>query len=527
MAKRPKSHGTSRRQQMGASVLTDAPSRRMELAQRTWADGQRNDALTLFAEAVREEPNNVRGYLLLARALAECYDFERMERTLDRLIRRAPRHPGVHHYIGEIYANLKLPDRAEESYTKAVRLPGAGPPTWMELAALHERAHRLDEAKELIERAVSAGYDLPNVGLVRGRIQQRQGLADAAAATFHQVIERVPESEFACEALGELALMCDHAGNFVGAIAAIEQCKRIQRAHDAPHWAVAERVHSQMGELIDGITANHFQRWSDQANNLDCRQMALLTGFPRSGTTLLEQLLDSHPEIVSSEERDFIGTELLFTVLGRFGKLPLLQALNELPLDQVMQQRCRYFRSMEYLLNEPIGDRLHLDKNPAYNLLVPVILRFFPETRLIVALRDPRDVVLSCYLRHLPLNALSVNYLDLERTARRYAFDMSGWLKFRDLVKTPFCEIHYEDTVADAGKQAGRALDTLSLPWDNQVLEYRQRLEGSKRVTSPTYAAVAEPVYTRAIGRWKNYERWLEPVMPVLAPFIREFGYET
>jgi hypothetical protein len=89
----------------------------------------------------------------------------------------------------------------------------------------------------------------------------------------------------------------------------------------------------------------------------------------------------------------------------------------------------------------------------------------------------------------------------------------------------PWCEIRYEDTVADAEKQARRALDTLSLPWDNQVLDYRKRLLETKRVSSPTYAAVAEPIYTRAIGRWKNYEQLLEPAMKTLEPFIREFGY--
>ena len=111
---------------------------------------------------------------------------------------------------------------------------------------------------------------------------------------------------------------------------------------------------------------------------------------------------------------------------------------------------------MEYLLGEPIAGRMHLDKNPAYNLTIPLVLRFFPETRLIIALRDPRDVVLSCYLRYLPLNAVSVNFLDIERTADRYALDMTAWLKYREMIQAPWCEIRYEDTVADAEKQARR-----------------------------------------------------------------------
>jgi hypothetical protein len=153
------------------------------------------------------------------------------------------------------------------------------------------------------------------------------------------------------------------------------------------------------------------------------------------------------------------------------------------------------------------------------------MLRLFPETCLIVAVRDPRDVVLSCYLRYLPLNSVSVRFLDPQRTAERYALDMTAWLKYREMIDVPWCQIRYEDTVADAEREVRRALDMLGLPWDNQVLAYRQRLMENKRVTSPTYAAVAEPIYTRAIGRWRNYERLLEPAMKTLERFVREFGY--
>ncbi len=450
-----------------------------------------------------------------------------MEETLDKLVRRAPRHPGVHHYIGETYGILKLPDRAVASYLKAARLPGAGPPTWMELASLYERAHWLDEAEELIERTVREGYDLPTVALVRGRIQRRQNHTEQAEATFRALAERLPESEWACQAWSELALMKDHQGDFAGAADAIERCKRPQRAHSGAHWKLSQEVSSQMRETIRAITRDDFKLWKADSQHLEARRTALLTGFPRSGTTLLEQMLDAHSDLISSEERDFIGRELMHTVLANRGNMPFLAALKELPVDDIDHQRGRYFRAMEYLLGEPIAGRMHLDKNPAYNMTIPLVLRVFPEARLVVALRDPRDVVLSCYLRYLPLNAVSVSFLEVERAAKRYALDMTAWLKYRTLIDVPWCEIRYEDTVADPERQVRRALDTLALPWDNQVLDYRKRLTGTKRVTSPTYEAVAEPIYTRAIGRWKNYERLLEPAMKTLEPFVREFGYDA
>jgi tetratricopeptide (TPR) repeat protein len=518
----------SRQARSRPDELIDSMSPRLQAAHRLWSSGQQADALSLFAEAIRLEPNNVRTYVMGARANAEKFDFSGMERVHEMLLQLAPRHPGAHHYIGETYGQLKLPDRAIASYEQAAQLPGAGPPTWMELARLYERAHRLDEAEELIKRTMKAGYETPLAALAQGRIQRRQNRHEQAEATFRALIERTPaDNEFACQAWAEIAQLKDLAGDWDGAIEAIENCKRVQRSHEGPHLAAAAKLESRIRDMIEGITQADFRRWRDSAAHLPPRRVALLTGFPRSGTTLLEQVLDAHPDLISSEERDFVGKELLYTWMAQRGATPLLDILNERGASEIELQRERYFQAMEYLLGEPIANRMHLDKNPSYNLMIPLMLRLFPESRLILALRDPRDVVLSCYLRYLPLNSVSVQFLNVQRTAERYAFDMSAWLKVRALIEVPWCEVCYEDTVADVGGQARKALATLDLGWDDQVLNYRQRLTDTKKVTSPSYEAVAQPIYTRAVGRWKNYEQYMEPALATLEPFIREFGYEV
>src|SRR5262249_41926337 len=161
-------------------------------------------------------------------------------------------------------------------------------------------------------------------------------------------------------------------------------CKKSQRNFEAPHLKTAEAIHSQMREIMGTVSQADFEKWQSDLDHFGTCRMALLTGFPRSGTTLLEQLLDAHPDLVSSEERHFIGCELLDRAIPDVGKMPLLEALNALPVEQIVHQRRQYFRFMEYLLGEPVAGRMHLDKNPAYNLLIPLVLRFFPETRLII-----------------------------------------------------------------------------------------------------------------------------------------------
>ena len=157
-------------------------------------------------------------------------------------------------------------------------------------------------------------------------------------------------------------------------------------------------------------------------------------------------------------------------------------------------------------------------------MLIPGFLRVFPEAKLLIALRDPRDVVLSCFMQYLPLNPNSVCYLTLERTARRYAQDMGIWLKYREMIPAPWLEVRYEECVTHLEQQARRALEFLGLPWEPRVLQYRDRLK-TKVVASPTYEAVGQPLYTSAIGRWRNYQKYLEPCLEILRPCADAFGY--
>jgi hypothetical protein len=128
-------------------------------------------------------------------------------------------------------------------------------------------------------------------------------------------------------------------------------------------------------------------------------------------------------------------------------------------------------------------------------------------------------------MQYLPLNANSVCYLTLERAARRYANDMGIWRRFRETICSPWLEVRYEDCVMHLEREARRALKFLQLPWDPQVLGYRDRLK-TKAVASPTYEAVSQPLYTSAIGRWRHYGKYLEPCMEILQPCIDAFGYK-
>jgi hypothetical protein len=278
--------------------------------------------------------------------------------------------------------------------------------------------------------------------------------------------------------------------------------------------------------VIAEITKEHFERWRLATDALPQRRVAFLTGPPRSGTTLLEKALDAHPLVITSDEQVAFPKFIYPSILGKSDQELLgVVDLDQIPVERIAQQRVRYLTYLADALGEPIGDRVHLDKNPSTIMLIPGMLRLWPECRLLVAIRDPRDVILSCFMRYLPLNTLTSQFLSIEETATNYCRDIQAWLRMREILPSPWIEVRYEDTVHDLQREARRALEFLGVGWDDSVMQYRQHL-ANKQVNSPTYEDVAKPIYQTSLARWKNYAPHLEPVMDQLTPFLKEFGYD-
>jgi hypothetical protein len=362
--------------------------------------------------------------------------------------------------------------------------------------------------------------------LLRARIERRRGDLDTARSTLQRIVVGAANHPMLqAEAYGELCLTLDAAGEYDAAWEAILSCKRILIKHDASAWNAAQFVLGRCARMLEVLKADHFSRWQTMPAGAATERLAVLTGFPRAGTTLLEQVLDSHPDVVSSEEKEVFGADIFPQLgTGRPPDTPIELILDELTDEQVMSARNAYLAAMEAMLGEPIGTRLHIDKNPAVNVMIPPLRRVFPESKLIVAVRDPRDVIVSCFLRYLPITPVSVCFLTLDRTVERFVLDMGAWLKMRDMIGN-WVEVRYEDTVRDLAGEARRVLEALSLPWDDAVLRYRDRAK-HKPVRSPSYEEVARPIFTSSIGRWQNYERHLAPVAAKLAPLIKSLGYD-
>ena len=221
-----------------------------------------------------------------------------------------------------------------------------------------------------------------------------------------------------------------------------------------------EGIQARVQEMEASISPAFFDRWRDAHAALGpARRLAVLCGHPRSGTTLLEQLLDSHQEIVAAEETHLLHDEAYLPLTrGISPDVPVMEMLDAAAVEALEKSRRDYFQFTERFLGQAIADRLLIDKNPALNVLIPAVARIFPEARCLVAIRDPRDVCLSCFMHPLPLNPVSSAYLTLEGTVRQFVSVMGFWRSLAPMLKNDWIEVRYEDLVGDLETTARHVL---------------------------------------------------------------------
>jgi thioredoxin-like negative regulator of GroEL len=498
----------------------------LQKARALWQLNRFDEALELFERATRKCPQNLLALVDASRAFGARFEIPRAEAIVDNLAKMAARNPQLLHLAGQSYRMIFRPEKAIQCFERVLAQTRQIPDAQLELAVLYERRHRLTEAYSLIEDCLRGAPDYLEAELFKGRLLRRLNESGAADALFRKLAGNGQAHPLVrAQAWAEIGQQQDREGDYDDAMQSMLRCKELLMANEERILQESAALQNHVRNLAESLTPAHFQRWAEAASAFPQKRQAVLASFPRSGTTLLEQVLDTHPGLVSSDEREAFGRDI-FPAMWRTPETPLptAAALDAAPIARLAEQRDRYLAYMAAALNEPIGDRVHLDKNPSLTPLLPGMLRLFPETRLLIALRDPRDVVISCFMQYLPLNTNSVCFLTLERTARRYAHDMDLWLTIRPKICSPWLEIRYEDCVRNLEREARRAVEFLGLPWDHAVMAYRDRLK-TKAVASPTYEAVSKPLYTSAIGRWQNYRKYFEPHLSILDSSLKHFGY--
>ncbi|MEQ8850649.1 MAG: tetratricopeptide repeat protein [Phycisphaerales bacterium] len=444
-----------------------------------------------------------------------------------RALELDPEYATCHVNLGNAYRNAKFSDDAIRHYRRALELDPTLAQSHYGIAAIHERLNNLEPALAEVDRTLELQPDHRGALPLRGRILRRLERLEEAEAHFRGIIENESLARMHGQAYVELGQVLDKRKAYDEAFESFATGQQLLSERPASQrydWTAYLTFISDAGTWIRDTGP---QEWETDWADSDHESPIFFVGFPRSGTTLTEQILASHPRLVATDEAPLIAG-LLNRVPELLGhRPPFPGGVAELQREHVLELRRQYWEEARRHVSVDNFDGVRLiDKLPLNIVNLPVIRRIFPEAKVITAIRDPRDACLSCFMQEFKPNVAMIHFYSLETTARLYAGVMDLWLQYREKLGLPWIETRYEDLVEDLESAARRMLEFIDEPWDDAVLEYAERSR-DRMVSTPSYAAVSQPVYRTARQRWRNYEKHFDSVMPTLEPFIRTFGYET
>jgi tetratricopeptide (TPR) repeat protein len=503
-------------------------NQRLRAAEAAWQCKDFQVCLEILQGASRLAPANTDILLQLGQLQGSRYDYAAAGDYFGRALRLAPHKYEMLMAITDRCHTFRNPDIFERHLRLALEQPDVTPQAYIKLAELYERLRRLPEAAHFVERALALNPTDPGALLVRARLERLAGRLESAEQVLRSFISKpIPDTWIHARSWYELANVLDRQGRFDDAMTAFLEAKILLRPQAPPYLADGKLFLSRLKVMQSHVSATLLGQWFNEAPTMDPpRRLALLCGYARSGTTLLEQVLDAHPDIISAEETPVFLEDAFFPLKRRLPPDALmLPVLESADLRALQQARIAYFHAMELCLGQPLQSRLLLDKNPDHTGIIPAFIRIFPESKFLIAMRDPRDVVLSCFMQAQPLNGFTAADLSLAGGTERYADIMSVWRTLEPLLAGHYHEVRYENLVEDLESVAHDTLDFLGVPWNDRVLGFDEHAR-KKMVRSPTYADVTQPIYKRSCGRWRNYDKYLEPHLEKLEPFVKAFSYE-
>jgi len=496
-----------------AAIVPDAAPVRLNLANALTEGGKGTEAEAELRAMARDFPDDwrcLRELHLLLRAQAR--EDEALE-AIEEAQRRNREELDL--LLAVASQRLLLLDNsgAEAAYQEVVTRDPRNAQGNLGLAVVHELSNRTDDLAALVDEARARNVDADVLNFIRAFSHRRAKEFDKGLSAMAGVSTELESARHA-QLLGQLH---DGAGNYDDAWRAFSRMNEIQREDPSLPLQRAAAYRQAIRRNIEATTHGWANAWTDV--EIDDRRSSpvFLVGFPRSGTTLLDTILMGHPQIeVLEEEPTFKRAGEL---LSDYTNLPTA------PPELIAAARDAYFEEAQSRTSMREGS-LVIDKNPLLGNGLPLIRRIFPDGKIILALRHPCDVALSCFTTNFKLNDGMSSFLDLETTAELYDLSFSYFDRVQQLMPMPTHQVVYEKLVADQETELKALFGFLGLAWDRNVLDHQKTAIGRGRIKTASYSQVAEPIYTRSSGRWRNYRKHLEPVFPILEPWVRKFGYE-
>jgi len=432
--------------------------------------------------------------------------------------------PGVLAQIAQMLFNLGHQEEGERALEMALQDPAADAVTILTAIEIAERMNRLEQARALVIRLESVQHSAAvaqDLLVIRARLAQRSGEHETAERLYGQALLATEDSAMKHMQLFPLAHSLDALGRYEEAFTTLRQAHASQFEYlrrVAP--ALVLRGAPPMMITRHGCDPTDVAAWEDDTPGTE-ESPIFIVAFPRSGTTLLELTLDAHPALQSMDEQSFIQ-DALDEMSGMSIDYP--RELARLSRSALADMRARYWRRVAGKIQLKPEARL-VDKNPLNILRLPVIRRLFPNSPILMGVRHPCDVMLSCYMQlfRAPDFALLCN--SPVSLAWGYRRTIDFWYAQNEILRPRSLEVRYEALVAKFEEEVRRIMQFLELPWDDRVLQPGQHAQQKGFISTPSYSQVIRPVSTKSVDRWRCYPSLFAPVLPIVQPQLKRWNY--
>lgn len=482
--------------------------------------GNLDEAIIFFTKAKKINPKSTEIYLNLGIA----YDRKKEKRlaiqNFKKVIELEPNNAMAYCNLGTVYKDILNTSRAEENLKKSLNLNPNLILAFNNLFDLYDKSNQSEKFSDLLSKAKKDLDDKELVGFFSGVHQYKK-------KNYQETIDILESSNLEnyvthnINKASMLAKSYDQVEKFDQAL------KYFKKNNELVNINYGKNIDENFYTKYVDIRINFFENfelhdWKQYSVNDESDDPIFLIGFPRSGTTLLDSIFRTHENVEVIEEKPIVKNFLIQLEKKTKNKLSNMKNLSN---DEIKEMRNFYFNERDqYIKNK--NAKIIIDKLPLNVVHVGEILRFFPNSKFVFALRHPYDSVLSCFMQQFELNPAMKNFLSIKRSAYLYDLVMNLWKTYLKIFPINFHYIKYEDVVTDFEKTTKKIFKFLNLDWSNKAKDFYKTAKDRIDISTPSYNQVTSPLYLKSMNRWKNYEENFKDVKNNLQKWIHEFEYK-
>jgi tetratricopeptide (TPR) repeat protein len=472
--------------------------------------------------SIKIDPNNSDPYNNLGLIYRDSNQENKAKEFFEKSLEINPKNLQTLNNLGNLHKNLGQIDQAEKYFYEAININFKFFDSYINLSVMYERINLNEKLEEIINKANKIFPSNIIIKLFHGQYLYK-------IKKFSEAIECLNQISFAENQLNRerlryfiLAKCYEKLGNIDNSFDFFKKTNEInakQKKDDIDKKQtlkiITERINFFKKEKIDS--------WSLNNSNKINFDPFFLIGFPRSGTTLLDTILRSHPSIELIEEKPLIKELIISMDKEIAGDLNNLKYLSQKQIEILQNQ---YLQNIKKYTEGNISSKIIIDKMPLNIIHVGEIIKIFPNAKFILSLRHPCDAVLSCFMQNFKLNSAMANFLDIESAAHMYDCVMKLWIQYINLFSVNSHIVKYENVINNFDSTIKNTLNFLNLPWSENVKKFYETADKRKLIATPSYDQVNQPIYPDSVNKWKKYNNKITNILPILQPWIKEFKYD-